>query len=321
MFSRTLGRSGIEVSPLGLGCWAIGGQIYRDGKPTGWGEVDDDESIRAIHRGLDMGVTLLDTADVYGAGHSEQVVARAIKGKREQVVIATKFGNVFDESTRAAGGREASREYLRRAYEASLRRLQTDYLDLYQFHVGDYPPDQAAEVRDALEELVAEGKIRAYGWSTDDPERARCFAQGRNCAAIQQRLNVFEGNHETLRVCEQENLASLNRGPLGMGLLTGKFSEATTLPESDVRGGWDFREGDVAQRLRMLEQVREVLTSDGRTLAQGALGWLWARSERTVPIPGFKTLEQVEENVGAIKHGPLNPEQMAQIEEILGQPL
>lgn len=318
MFTRTLGRSGIEVSPLGLGCWAIGGQIYRDGKPTGWGEVVDTESIRAIHRGLDMGVTLLDTADVYGAGHSEQVVARAIEGRRDRVVIATKFGNVFDESTREAGGREASREYVRRACEASLRRLRIDYIDLYQFHIGDYVRERAAEVRSSLEELVAEGKIRAYGWSTDDPERARLFAEGPNCSAIQQRLNVFEGNHETLAVCEQENLASLNRGPLGMGLLTGKFSESTTLPESDVRGGWNFREGDVAQRLRMLEQVRDVLTSNGRTLAQGALGWLWARSERTVPIPGFKTLEQVEENVGAIAHGPLNLEQMAQIEEILG---
>jgi len=314
--TRLLGRSGIEVSPLGLGCWAIGGPIFRDDKQTGWGDVDDDESIRAIHAGLDMGVTFLDTADVYGAGHSEQVVARALKGKRDGVVLATKFGNQFDERTRMAGGRDASPKYIRSACDASLRRLDTDRIDLYQLHIGDLEVAQADDVIGVLEDLVQAGKILSYGWSTDDPERAATFARGEHCAAIQQRLNVFEGAHETLAVCERENLASLNRGPLGMGLLTGKFDSNSSIPETDVRGGWNFKEGDVAERLRKLDAVREVLTSDGRTLAQGALGWLWARSERTVPIPGFKSVAQVEENVGAMRFGPLSPEQMQQIEDL-----
>ncbi|HEY63968.1 MAG TPA: aldo/keto reductase [Caldilineae bacterium] len=319
MFTRTLGRSGIEVSAMGLGCWAIGGPFYRDGKPVGWGQVDDNESIRAIHRALDLGVTFFDTADVYGCGHSERILGQALAGRRDKVVIATKFGNVFDEATRQIIGADASPEYIRRACEASLRRLNTDYIDLYQFHIGNYDLEKAPEVRDALEELVAKGKIRYYGWSTDDPERARIFAEGPHCVAIQQRLNIFEGNEETLAVCERYNLASINRGPLGMGLLTGKFTPDSTLPEDDVRRtrGWNFREGEVAERLKMLEKLRDILTRDGRTLAQAALGWLWARSEKTIPIPGFKTVQQVEENVGAMRFGPLSDEQMQAIQDLL----
>jgi aryl-alcohol dehydrogenase-like predicted oxidoreductase len=317
VFTRRLGRSGIEVSAMGIGCWAIGGPIYRDGKQSGWGEVDDDVSIRAIHRALDMGVTFIDTADIYGAGHSERVLAKALEGKRDQVVIATKFGNKFDEETRRAAGRDASPCYVHESCEASLRRLGTDHVDLYQLHIGDYDTSKAAEVMGVLEELVDEGKIRSYGWSTDDPKRARAFVEGSHYTAVQQRLNIVEGNEETLDVCERHDLASLNRGPLGMGLLTGKFDRNSSLPETDVRGSWNFREGDIAERLEKLQDIRDVLTSDGRTLAQGALGWLWARSEKTVPIPGFKTVEQIEENVGALDFGPLDAQQMRQIDELL----
>ncbi|MDP9374823.1 MAG: aldo/keto reductase, partial [Chloroflexota bacterium] len=174
--TRRLGRSGVEVSALGLGCWAIGGQFWRDGRPRGWGQVDDAESIRALGRALDLGVTFFDTADVYGCGHSERVLARALAGRRDRVVIATKFGNVFDEASRQAFGTDTSPGYVRRACEASLRRLNTDYIDLYQFHVGNCGLDEALAVREALEGLVGEGKIRHYGWSTDRAENARLFA-------------------------------------------------------------------------------------------------------------------------------------------------
>ena len=313
MLTRQLGRSGIEVSAMGLGCWAIGGPIWREGQPRGWGTVNDDESLRAIERALALGVTFFDTADVYGAGHSERILGRALVGRRQQVIIATKFGNTFDEATRQGTGTDASPDYIRRACDASLRRLNTDYIDLYQFHVGNYDKDAAVEVREVLEELVAAGKIRAYGWSTDDPQRARVFAEGPHCTAIQQRLNIFEGNAETLAVCEEFDLASVNRGPLGMGLLTGKFTHDSRLPEEDVRHHWDLREGERAQRLDQLDSLRDILTRDGRTLAQAALAWLWARSAKTIPIPGFKTIAQVEENVGALQHGPLSAEQMQQI--------
>ena len=313
MFMRQLGRSGIEVSAMGLGCWAIGGPLWRDGQPRGWGDVDDAELLRAIHRALELGITFFDTADVYGAGHSERILGQALAGRREAVVIATKFGNTFDAATRTGTGTDASPAYIRRACDASLRRLQTDYIDLYQFHIGNYDPAEADVVRETLEELVAAGKVRAYGWSTDDPERARSFAAGAHCSAIQQRLNIFEGNEQTLALCEELNLASVNRGPLGMGLLTGKFTTHSVLPTNDVRQDWNLREGERAEQLARLEALRTMLVSDGRTLAQAALGWLWARSEHTVPIPGFKTAAQVEENAGALRLGPLTDEQMQQV--------
>ena len=137
---RLLGRNGREVSALGMGCWAIGGPFWVDDLPLHYGQVDDEESVRAIHHALDLGITLFDTADVYGAGHSERILGRALGKQREQVLIATKFGNQFDEETRQiTGGLDSPQLQVRQACEASLRRLQTDYIDLYLFHFGDYP--------------------------------------------------------------------------------------------------------------------------------------------------------------------------------------
>ena len=183
---RVLGRSGIEVSALGMGCWAIGGPFWLDGNPVGWGRVDDAESIRAIHKALDLGITFFDSADVYGSGHSEEVLGKALRGRRDDVVLATKFGRVFDVEKKCILGSCGDVDYIRSACDASLRRLCTDRIDLYQFHLGGYDAAEAAPVREVLEELVCAGKIRYYGWSTDDPERARVFAEGERCAAIQQ---------------------------------------------------------------------------------------------------------------------------------------
>ena len=303
---------------MGLGCWAIGGVFWRGDHGVGWSVVDDEESVRSIHRALDLGVNFFDTADVYGCGHSERVLGRALQGRRDEVIMATKFGTMFDAETKQAGDGCGDPEYIRKACEASLQRLGTEVIDLYQFHRGEWDTTEAVAVRDVLEELVAEGKIRWYGWSTDDPDRARLFAEGPHCAAVQQSVNVFQGNLQTLAVCEELNLASVVRSPLAMGLLTGKFNADSRLPKDDVRHGWDFKAGPQAEQLRKLEQVREVLTAGGRTLAQGALGWLWARSGKTIPIPGFKTVKQVEENIAAMDFGPLTDEQMNRIAEILG---
>jgi len=316
---RILGRSGIEVSAVGMGCWAIGGPLTNEhGHPVGWGAVDDDESIRAIHCALDLGVNLFDTANVYGAGHSERVLGQALRGRRHEAVIATKFGRVFDEDRRTILYNDASPEGIRTACDGSLTRLGVDCIDLYQFHLADWDLAEAEVVRDVCEELVSAGKIRWYGWSTDDPERARCFAGGRHCVAVQQALNVFGGNLDTLRVCEELGLASLNRGPLAMGLLTGKFSADSRLPEDDLRSRFNFREGPHAEQLQRLESIREVLSSGGRTLAQGALAWLWGRSGATLPIPGFRTEAQVRENAEAMGFGPLTGDQLVAIENLLG---
>ena len=315
MMRRVLGKSGIEVSALGFGCWAIGGPAWRDGGTIRWGQVDDDESIRAIHKAMDLGVNFFDTADVYGCGHSEEVLGKALEGIREEAVIATKFGFAFDPSSKKVTGEHSDPEYIRAACDASLQRLGADHIDLYQYHRGD--ADDGAEVRDALEDLVAAGKIRAYGWSTDDPDRTRVFAEGEHCAAVQQGLSLMGGNRETLAVCEELGLASINRGPLGMGLLTGKFNRDTTFAEDDVRCWFNFKEGPFADQLEKLGRVREALTADGRTLAQGALGWIWATSANTIPIPGFKTVVQAEENARAMTFGPLAEETMAEIARLL----
>ncbi len=322
---RILGRSGIEVSAMGMGCWAIGGPFKLDTLEVGWGMVDDQESIRAIQAALDLGVTFFDTAANYGAGHSERILGKAITNRCSDVIIATKFGYGVFEEQKLVRGVEASPQDIRQSCEASLRRLGTPYIDLFQFHVGDYPLEQANEVLETLETLVSEGKIRAYGWSTDDPERAKRFAAGEYCASIQHQLNVLEDYPEMVALCEAQGLASINRGPLAMGLLTGKYASGATFEKTDVRSNnleWlkYFKNGQAnPEWLKRLESIQEILTSNGRTLTQGALAWLWARSPVTIPIPGFRTVKQVEENAKALEFGSLTPEQMAEIEKILGR--
>lgn len=321
---RVLGRSGIEVSALGMGCWAIGGPFWDGETPLGWGEVDDEESIRAIHAALDRGVNFFDTANVYGAGHSERILSRAIADRRSHVVIATKFNAVFNEATRQVTGADASSEGIRKACEESLKRLNTDYIDLYQFHDNGYPAEKAAPIRETLEALVQAGKIRAYGWSTDFVDRAEVFAQGAKCTSIQLQLNVLDDNPAMISFCEKHNLAAINRGPLAMGLLTGKYTPKTEINVDDVRGQkspeWMkyFKNGKPnPEWMSMRDAILQILTSNGRTVAQGALAWNWARSPMTIPIPGFRTVKQVEENAGAMEFGPLTKEQVSQIEAIL----
>jgi aryl-alcohol dehydrogenase-like predicted oxidoreductase len=323
MDTRDLG--GIACSAMGLGCWAIGGPFGADGMAAGWGDVDDEQSVAAIRRGLELGVTMFDTADVYGTGHSETILGRALGDDRDGVAIATKFGNTFEEGTGRMLGVDVSPAGVRRACEASLRRLGTDRIDLYQCHRGDLEPAVADEVADTLEGLRADGLIRAYGWSLDEPERAERWAGRDGFAAIQHHFNVLEDAPEMLALCERERLASINRAPLAMGLLSGKFTAGSRLPRDDVRGSgveWltAFDRDGRPQRdfLDRLAAIREALTADGRTLVQGALGWIWARSERTLPIPGFKTVAQVEENAGALAHGPLPAGRMREIEGLLG---
>jgi aryl-alcohol dehydrogenase-like predicted oxidoreductase len=295
--TRILGRSGIEVSALGVGCWAIGGPFFQEGKPLGWGEVDDDESVRAVHRALELGVTFFDAAAVYGTGHSEEVLRRAFGGRRDQVVIATKFGIAFDAARREMIGDDATPAGLRGQLDASLRRLGTDHVDLYQLHPGALQVDQALDLVPVLDEFVKEGSIRAYAWSTDDPERATAFAQASPAVtAIQHDFSVLRDSSTVLAVCERFDLASVNRGPLAMGLLTGKYTASSKIGADDIRGvspDWMeyFRDGVPSSALlARIDAVREILRSGGRTLAQGALAF-----------------------------GPLTPDQLAEVDGLLGR--
>ncbi len=317
--TRKLGKSDIHVSPLGLGGWAIGGPYHRNGEPMGWGAVDDRESIRAIHAAIEHGVNLFDTADLYGCGHSERLLGQAMQGRRQELVIASKFGYRIDEASKKVVGCIDLPAEIGAALQASLRRLGTDYIDLYQLHIANCPKDQAADVQAALEDLVTAGRIRAYGWSTDDPDCVAMFKPSKYFVAMQHAFNVLQGNEAMLAAVERNGLTSLCRGPLAMGLLTDKWRERDTVPPDDLRSSWDQAAGTVPLMLQMVAEIREILIQDGRSLPQGALGWLWARSDAAIPIPGFRSEAQVIENATAIEKGPLGREQMAAIEKIVSR--
>ncbi|MTI58556.1 MAG: aldo/keto reductase [Firmicutes bacterium] len=322
-FTRKIGE--IEVSAMGLGCWAIGGQFFLDGKADGYGNVENEESIRAVRQAYDLGITFFDTADAYGAGHSEVLLGKALKGIRDKVVIASKFGNLYNEESKEVSGVDSSPGYIRKALKESLRRLQTDYIDLYLLHIWSLPKEEAEIVAETLDELVQEGLIRAYGWSTDLLDCAKMFASRKNCSAIEHNLNIFESAEAIIDICESNNLASINRSPLAMGLLSGKFNTNTKLPQNDVRGAgheWVqyFEDGKPKQEfLDKLSSVREILTSGGRSLVQGALAYIWAVGDNTIPIPGFRNVKQAEENARAMEFGPLSKEQINEIDYILGR--
>jgi aryl-alcohol dehydrogenase-like predicted oxidoreductase len=306
------------MANMGIGTWAMGGPFFDGTQAVGWGPTDDEESARALRRAVELGVTLFDTADVYGTGHAEELLGRVFAGRRDEIRIATKWGNTFDSATRQMTGGDGSVAYMRRALTDSPRRLGTDHVDIYQLHLGDLPFDQAAELRAALDDLVLEGLIRAYGWSTDDPERAKVFG-----SYVQAEMNVLHDRPDMYPVLEEHDLTMLCRGPLAMGLLTGRDWATAALPDDDVRNkvpGWMqfFRDGKPTPEFaKRVEAVREVLTSGGRTLTQGALAWIWARCDRAVPIPGCRTVAQVEENVGALEFGPLKPDELAEVQRLL----
>ena len=325
--TRILGRTGRPAAPIGLGGWAIGGHFTLHGRNDGWGEVDDAQSIRALQIGLDLGANLIDTADAYGTGHSERVIGSAIKGRRDEVIIATKFGFTYDEDSRALLGIDVSPAHIDWANARSLERLGVEAIDLYQIHPGEVSEAEAEAAGEALEKLAEAGRIKAWGWSTDNAAAARRMLKFPHFAAVQQELNVFHDGAEMLALCAEAGLASLNRSPLAMGLLSGKFGPSTRLGGDDVRGaGHDwvkhFRDGaPTPEVLARLEALRDLLTSGGRTPAQGALGWILARSPHTFPIPGFKTEAQVRDNLGALEKGPLPAAVMAEIDAVLKKEL
>ena len=319
-----LANSDIEISRIGLGSWAIGGPCFDNGKALGWGDVDDNQSIRSIRKGVDLGVNYIDTANIYGAGHSEVVVGKAVKGIRDQVVISTKFGILINEEEHRTDGVMQNMDDVRKSVDDSLRRLDTDYIDLLYFHLGSYDLEGAVQVRETLEELVRAGKIRSYGWSTEIPECAEVFAQGAHCAAFMHIENIFEDYAGMIDLCERHNMASICRSPLCMGLLTGKYDQNTTFSGNDLRGAnapaWMnyFLNGKPnPEKMKRLDSIKEILASGGRTLAQGCMAWLWGRSDMCVPVPGFRTEKQVEDNARAMEFGPLTPAQMQEIDDIL----
>ncbi|WP_068115524.1 aldo/keto reductase [Tropicimonas marinistellae] len=310
---------------LGLGCWAIGGPLWEGETPLGWGEVDDAESTRAIHAAIDCGVTYFDTASVYGAGHSEKVLGQALAG-RDQVKVSTKIGVVFDPDSRQVKGTISTRAEAEREIDGCLRRLGRDHVDMVFLHLNEMPAEEAAPLFDAMEAARQAGKIGAYGWSTDFPSSVDAYAERPDFAAVQHTMNLWVPASAVLAAAERHGLLSVNRMPLAMGVFSGKYTAETTLQPSDIRTNaldWMeyFQAGQVVPEvLAMLDAVRDLLCSGGRTVAQGALGWIWARSANTCPIPGFRTVTQAEENARALEFGALPAEVMQEIEALINRP-
>jgi aryl-alcohol dehydrogenase-like predicted oxidoreductase len=325
MMKRIVGRIDTETSAVGMGCWAIGGEWDFLGGPAGWGKTDDKESMKAIQAAFDHGIRLFDTAANYGTGLSERLLGEALGANRKECAIATKFGFKVDEDTKNVynyGDDMTTAEvisHLEADCEASLRRLNTDYIDVYLFHVWEYEKHLAEELREALERLVGQGKIRSYGWSTDDVESARLFSEGQHCSSVEFNFNVVHDNRDMVMLCDQTSMNGLNRGPLAMGFLTGKYDVNSMFAATDVRSAEWVQDGFKKPVLDNLEALREIFTSNGRSLAQGALAWIWARSEKMLPIPGIRTVAQAVENAKAMEFGPLTPEQVQEIDRILGR--
>ena len=306
---RILGKSGIVVTKIGLGLWAIGGDS--------WGPTEDRESLDTIDAALDAGVTFFDTADVYGAGHSEELLGRAMAGRREKFVVATKIGwqNFDRERNQSAYDTVAK---LIAGVESNLRRLGTDHVDVIQSHIDFREPTMEIFL-EGFHRLQRDGKVRAYGVSTSDLEYLKAFNADGGCATLQIDYSILNRTPEAdiFPYCAEHGIGVIVRGPLAMGILTGKFGPDTQFSEGDFRQRWQDDPGERATYLEDLAKVEKLRPlAQGRTLAQLALQFVLAHPAVTVAIPGAKTSGQLDDNVGAALLPPLTPEEMAHIDGI-----
>lgn len=306
---RILGKSGIAVTKIGIGLWAIGGDV--------WGSTDDRDSLNTIDAALDAGVTFFDTADVYGAGHSEELLGRAMKGRRDKFVVATKIGwQNFDGENKHSAYDTVDK--LIAGVESNLRRLQTDYVDVIQSHINFRDPTMEVFV-EGFQRLQRDGKVRAYGVSTSDFEYLKSFSADGGCATLQIDYSILNRTAEAdiFPYCQERDMGVIVRGPLAMGILTGKFGPDTQFDESDFRRRWQDNPEEreiYLQDLAKVERLRPLARE--RTLAQLALQFVLAHPAVTVAIPGAKTAKQLHDNVGAALLPPLTSEELAQIDAI-----
>lgn len=309
MKTRKLGNTGVAIPAIGLGCM---------GMSSVYGAAEDDVSIEVIHRALDLGINFLDTADIYGAGHNEQLVGRAIEGKRDQVVLATKFGNRMRGATWADGYEiDGTPAYVRRAVEASLRRLGVETIDLYYQHRVD-PRTPIEDTVGAMADLVKEGKIRWLGLSEAAPETIRRAHAVHPISALQTEYSLWsrEPEDELLALTAELDITFVAYSPLGRGFLSGELKSPEDLAPDDWRRNNPRFQGDnFRKNLALVERLGALARHKQTTAAQLALAWLLTRGDHVVPIPGMRRIERLEENAAAVDI-ELTDEEIRSLDEI-----
>jgi aryl-alcohol dehydrogenase-like predicted oxidoreductase len=308
METRELGKSGLFVSALGLGCMGMS-DFYGDG--------DEAESIATIHRAIEFGVTFLDTADVYGMGRNEELVGKAIKGRRDKVILATKFGNVRTADGTFVGV-NGKPDYVRSACEASLRRLQVDMIDLYYQHRVD-PNTPIEETVGAMAGLIEAGKVRFLGLSEAAADTIRRAQKVHPIAALQTEYSLWsrDPEGELLDTVRELGIGFVAYSPLGRGFLTAKITSLEDLADNDWRRSMPrFEQENFRRNIELVERIKALAAKKGCSPAQLALAWVLARGDDIVPIPGTKRRRYLEENIGALDVH-LTTEELAEIDAVL----